>query len=340
MHSWATAGLLSPAQPRPELQQLLFGLDPQRLGGAADRRHPRAVPGRRFDDEGEPEVEQLVRGVRQELVQDHRRRDRERPRGGQGDELCLVLHRLDEPGVRDDEAEALGQPLPVLGDEDHRLVGAEHQHRRGRLPPGELDEAVRQGLVVPLRGLHPVPRHDVVGVAGPAGGVAGRGDHPDRYVRHRQRPHDLDDARTQHDGHRPTLGHAHRTHPSRAVEASSAQVLSTRLLPLRIGEANSEWHQKRQAGHSSSRLRLRSSVDPGVDPTDPFRSETGLDVTRAVGQIRRTRVAVSRAPVGREATVVQRAPGRSAGARRASVCPRRRTIYRAGGPWYPSRADG
>ncbi len=205
---------------------------------------------------GSPRSSSSSGRIRQELVQDDRRRDRERPRGGQGDELRLVLHRLDEPGVRDDEAEALGEPLPVLGDEDHRLVGAVHQHRRGRLPPGELDEAVRQGLVVPLRGLHPVPRHDVVGVAGPAGGVAGRGDHPDRYVRHRQRPHDLDDARTQHDGHRPTLGHPHRTHPSRAVEASSAQVLSTRLLPLRIGEASTKWHQKRQAGHSCNSVSV------------------------------------------------------------------------------------
>ena len=42
----------------------------------------------------------------------------------------LVLHRLDEPGLRHDEAESLGEPLPVLRDEDHRLVGAVHEHRR------------------------------------------------------------------------------------------------------------------------------------------------------------------------------------------------------------------
>jgi hypothetical protein len=33
---------------------------------------------------------------------------------GQGDELRLVLHRLDEPGLRDDETESFGEPLPVL----------------------------------------------------------------------------------------------------------------------------------------------------------------------------------------------------------------------------------
>jgi len=83
-------------------------------------------------------------------------------------------------GVWHDEAEALGEPLAVLRDEDHRLVRAVREHRWAGLQPGELHETVGQGLVVPRGGQHPVPRHDGARVARPAGRVAGGGHDADR----------------------------------------------------------------------------------------------------------------------------------------------------------------
>jgi len=144
------------------------------------------VTRRGLDDDRHADGEQLTGRLQQRPVEDDRRRHRERVLGGEGRELGLVLHRRDELGIRHDEAEPLGEPLAVLGDEDHRLVRAVHQHRRHGLLPGERHETVGQGLVVPVGRHHPVPRHDVAGAAGPAGRVAGGGDEPDRDAFHRQ----------------------------------------------------------------------------------------------------------------------------------------------------------
>jgi hypothetical protein len=105
-------GLAQPALPRPELQQLVLGLDPQRLLGAADGRHPGVVARRRPDDDRQPEVEQLVRRLGPALLEDDLRGMGSPRSAARAANKALssiaVLHRRDERGIRHDEAEALG----------------------------------------------------------------------------------------------------------------------------------------------------------------------------------------------------------------------------------------